>query len=389
MDKTSSRVLGLLEPLYDAALGQAADWSAFLERLTAAMEGDVGVLALIGTREPSAEFIAQCGVSEGMQRQYAERFVAIDPWPQAFMNSGMPLGRNGCSQDFVSMHDFARSEYYNEFWKENGNLFHTCGGFFGVDDKHIGLLATARSRRRRAFSPRHALLMDMVSPHVGRALQLRQRLAHAEEARRTLAGALDAIGDPVILLDATGRILAANSAADLELASGHAIAACGGRLVSASTPDDAMLQAAVRACAAATEGATASCPVPTALRTSRASIAITCFPLSMRRVEEACGLRTARVLVAITDPTRIMRGVAHLLRMLYGLTPTEALLAEGIAGGGDLDEIAERLRMSKGTARIHLRHVFLKTETRRQAQLVALVHRVLPVPFLGGRSGSA
>lgn len=382
MQKMSACALALLEPLYDAAFGQPADWTAFLERLRVAMEGDVGVLALIGTNEPSAEFVAQTGISADMQRQYAERFVAIDPWPAAFRGSGLPLGRNGCSQDFVSMRDFERSEYYNEFWRPNDDLFHTCGGFFGVDDAHIGMLATPRRRHRRPFSQQHAALMDLVSPHVGRALQLRQRLARAEAAKRDLETAFDAIGDALLVLDAAGRILSANRAADAELAGGRCVASRSGRLIAASTNDDAALQAAIRAAAAAAAGTALSCPSPVALRSSQASIAITCFPLPMRRAADTHAPSAARVLVAIGNPDKPPRGLAHLLRLVYGLTPTEALLAEGLAGGGDLDEVAQRLRMTKGTARIHLRHVFLKTDTRRQAQLVALIHRVAPIALM-------
>lgn len=380
MEKKSARALGLLEPLYDAALGVPADWTAFMEQLRIAMEGDVGVLALIGTNDPSAQFIAQSGISDDMQRQYAERFVAIDPWPAAFRDSGLALGRNGCSQDFVSMRDFERGEYYNEFWRPNGDLFHTCGGFFAVDDAHIGMLATPRSRRHRAFSREHAALMDLVSPHVGRALQLWQRLTRAEAAKRDLETAFDAIGDALLVLDAAGRILSANRAADAELAGGHCVASRSGRLIAVSTNEDAALQAAIRAAAAAIMGV--ACPSPVALRSSQTPIAITCFPLSMRHVADTHMPSAARVLVTISDPNKSLQGLAHLLRLVYGLTPTEALLAEGLAGGDDLDEVAQRLRMTKGTARIHLRHVFVKTDTRRQAQLVALIHRAAPVALM-------
>lgn len=384
MENMSTRALELLAPLYDAAFGQPADWAVFMDRLRLTMEGDVGVLALIGIREPSAEFIAQSGISEEMQRQYAERFVALDPWPAAFRDSGLSLGRNGCSQDFVSMRDFARSEYYNEFWRPNDDLFHTCGGFFAVDDAHVGMLATPRSRRRSAFSREHAALMDLVSPHVGRALQLRQRLAHAETAKRNLEAALDASGDALLVLDATGRILSANHAADAALASARCVTSRGGILTATSTRDDAKLQNAIRITAAATRGSSLSCPAPVAMHARQAAFTITCFPLSMRHIEDMRGLSTARVLVSMTAVDTAAPGVAHLLRLLFDLTPTEALLAEGLANGDDLDEVARRLRMTKGTARIHLRHVFLKTDTRRQAQLVALIHRAVPMPLLRG-----
>lgn len=382
MEETALRALGLLDALYAAALGQAEEWTTFLEHLRIAMNGDVGVLALIGTREPTAEFIAQSNVPESMQRDYAERFVAIDPWPAAFRASGLPLGRNGCSQNFVSMQEFARTEYYNEFWRPNGDLFHTCGGFFAVDEAHIGMLATPRSRRRRPFSSRHAALMDMVSPHVGRALQFRQRLARAESAQHDLETVLDTMGDGLLLLDATSRILLANHAADAELASRRCISSKSGHLSAVSPDGDAELQAAIRATAATSASVAIACPAPLALRIPGTTVVLTCFPIATQRIQSTRFPPGSRVLVTITGADKPARGLAHLLRALYHLTPTEALLVECLAEGDDLDTAAQRLHMTKGTARIHLRHVFLKTDTKRQAQLVALVHRIAPMAFL-------
>jgi DNA-binding CsgD family transcriptional regulator len=224
--------------------------------------------------------------------------------------------------------------------------------------------------------------MDLVAPHVGRALQLQQRITHVETAGRTLEAALDANGDALLVLNAAGRILSANRAADAELASGRCVATRSGRLIARCANDDAALQSAIRVTAAVTESVALSCPPSVAMRLRHGTIAITCFPLSMRHVEDTRTQSAARVLISISDASKRTQGLAHLLRFLYGLTPTEALLAEGLADGDDLEEIAQRLRMTKGTARIHLRHVFLKTSTRRQAQLVALILRAVPVALM-------
>jgi DNA-binding CsgD family transcriptional regulator len=58
------------------------------------------------------------------------------------------------------------------------------------------------------------------------------------------------------------------------------------------------------------------------------------------------------------------------------LRPAEAKLAALIASGISLEAAAERLGVARDTARNQLKAVFTKTDTHRQAELVALLARV-------------
>jgi DNA-binding CsgD family transcriptional regulator len=66
---------------------------------------------------------------------------------------------------------------------------------------------------------------------------------------------------------------------------------------------------------------------------------------------------------------------ATLLAGAFGLTPAEARLAAIIAVGGNPGRAAEELKITKATARNHLKAIFAKTGTRRQSELVALLSR--------------
>lgn len=80
---------------------------------------------------------------------------------------------------------------------------------------------------------------------------------------------------------------------------------------------------------------------------------------------------------------RLMRAQGWIetqLRTLFGLTRAEAQVGAALARGGCLAEIAAELGISVTTARTHVARIFLKTGTRQQSQLVALVAAVqLPV----------
>ena len=62
-----------------------------------------------------------------------------------------------------------------------------------------------------------------------------------------------------------------------------------------------------------------------------------------------------------------------LLRTLFGLTRAEIALTEKLANGQTLTEAAEAARISRETARTHLKSILRKTGTRRQSELTALL----------------
>ena len=87
-------------------------------------------------------------------------------------------------------------------------------------------------------------------------------------------------------------------------------------------------------------------------------------------------------LVLIIDPEDEPAPAAALLRRLYHLTEAEAEaeaeVAVHVMHGADLKQISDELSISLTTVRTHLQHVFDKTDTHRQAELVRLLLALSP-----------
>ncbi|TDM90188.1 LuxR family transcriptional regulator, partial [Lactobacillus crispatus] len=66
----------------------------------------------------------------------------------------------------------------------------------------------------------------------------------------------------------------------------------------------------------------------------------------------------------------------------FGFTPADAALAIDILAGNDLAASATRRQITRNTARGHPRHLFEKTGTRRQAELMRLL-LLCPQPIAG------
>jgi DNA-binding CsgD family transcriptional regulator len=67
-----------------------------------------------------------------------------------------------------------------------------------------------------------------------------------------------------------------------------------------------------------------------------------------------------------------------LLRCHFGLTPAEARLALHLVAGETLRSAEVKLSISYETARTHLKNIFNKTGTCRQAELLVVILTALP-----------
>jgi DNA-binding CsgD family transcriptional regulator len=85
-----------------------------------------------------------------------------------------------------------------------------------------------------------------------------------------------------------------------------------------------------------------------------------------------------RAILFITDPEEAAIVRRESLRQDFGLTPAEAGFTREVLKADGLQAAADRLGISLTTARTHLAHVFDKTGTRRQAELVRLILQSQP-----------
>lgn len=80
-----------------------------------------------------------------------------------------------------------------------------------------------------------------------------------------------------------------------------------------------------------------------------------------------------RATVVVIDPETDSATPAELLRRRFGLTAGETSVALMVLHGGGVKAIAEGLSVSPATVKTHLQHIFDKTGTHRQAELVRLL----------------
>ena len=98
----------------------------------------------------------------------------------------------------------------------------------------------------------------------------------------------------------------------------------------------------------------------------------------MAGLEEGHGTDGGSLVVITSLSPRALPG-SEMLQGLFDLTPAEARLAVGLAGGNKIGELARLFKVSQETIRSQIKQVFAKTRTRSQAELVGLLTRLPPL----------
>lgn len=195
--------------------------------------------------------------------------------------------------------------------------------------------------------------------------------ASHDAAVRSLA-ALEAMGHAVAVLDAAGLFLLANHAARVILESADGLS-MGSRGLRAQSPsEDAALRSLIhQALGPAQRPPGTGGLVRVSRPSSREAFVVTVAPLMGC---SACGqAQRPEILVLIRDPEREAAPTPEALRTLWGLTQAEARVCSELVRGLSVTGIAALLRVEVDTVRKHVKEVFGKTGTNRQAALTTLV----------------
>lgn len=228
------------------------------------------------------------------------------------------------------------------------------------------LLATLEARLRQVSRMRAKSTRELD--------HLRQGIHHlrseiSEHAFAAAKSALDLMAAGVVLLDNRGQPLLTNRAA-LRLNLDKPPLSGVPSLEGISDTSSQQLHQAVRRSLAANR---LSAESTDCLRLSRLGGRSDLMLFICSLANGAANADSPAVAVMLIDPNQRVQLPEPLLAELFGFTPTEATIATHLADGQRKEDIAELLGISATTVAFHLRNLFQKTDTRRQAELIAVI----------------
>jgi DNA-binding CsgD family transcriptional regulator len=267
-------------------------------------------------------------------------------------------------QDDYTPDELARDPYYQEFLRPFGFFWHANAALGAVRGNTIEL-SLKRRGEAGPFERADVAAFDAVLAELRGAATL--ALLSFEAETRGVTGFLSRTGDVVFELDRDGKVITHHGAS-----SGLPLDVVAGRLRSRDATIHQSVDGAVRQ-ATSRPGR----PAARVLRAGEREWLFQTLPVP----GTARDVFLAASALAIVSDLSVDRRSEELrllaLKEAFQLTRREAAIASLLCGGASMTEIAERLGLRRETARTHLKHVFHKTGVSRQAELVAIVSRLL------------
>lgn len=364
-------ILDAVGAIYDAALSPEL-WPAALSKVSHVC-GSSWTLCSITPLNPMAQ---------GTTFQNAEadpeiiarmaRFTTPENNPSVPRLLAAPLGSIIQREQHFSDAEWERTEIHNELYRPRG-LYAAIGTPL-IRSQYFVPFGVHRNRSRGGFERSHLMALSHIIPHMQRAIQMTLRLNTFAAHANAFEEAWDRLAFGLFVLDGSGRILWANRAGERTLAKNDGLSGYEGSLLAATNGANAKLRQMIGEAARTSDGDGlchgGAIMIPRHPPAQPLSLIVS--PLRDGRASRIVpgGAAVPAVLVYANDPDLNAKIPGTLLAQLYRLTERETKVAVLLLEGLDLHEIGERMAVSIHTVRTHLRHLFDKTNTRRQAELI-------------------
>jgi DNA-binding CsgD family transcriptional regulator len=275
---------------------------------------------------------------------------AVDKGPVGLIQSGQPLVALKARSEFDA--DFMRPHQMDDglFVRLTDGSMPTC------------FLVAAPKRTEPFDTAERVKLVSALVPHLQQALRTQSHLEDFAQGASDIARAVDSVRHGIAVVGPGSVVIHLNSAAERILKCGDGLRIRSGSVEASSASANTELRRSIVGALLEDEAS------------PRGGNSFLCRRPSGKRPY----VSVARALVVLVDPEQQLEPPARLLERVYGLTNAEADVALRVLRGDGLKPICEELSLSMATVKTHLQHVFDKTDTHRQAELVRLLLTIIP-----------
>lgn len=253
-------------------------------------------------------------------------------------------------------------------WNTPFGLTEHMSGIIRKDVLRVGALTVLRGD---PFGDEEKTKLRFLLPHVRRSVTIAQLIDNKTVEHNRFHEIIERLTAAVFLVDETGLIHHVNVAGKRALADGLLLRNRNGRLTSLHVSEQAALFAAVAA------GHSSSHAVSLTASDGTLRVA-TILPLQNGYRRDATGATKAAAAVFVDNPAGRFEYPGEMVAKLFKLTGAELQLLLGLLDGETLQSASDRLGVSLATAKTHLQHIFAKTGTARQTELVRKAALLMP-----------
>jgi DNA-binding CsgD family transcriptional regulator len=359
----------LVQDLYSAA-ADPSGWDRFLDSIKTEIGGTACAILVRDQRSGhSGQMALSTGIEERFLRAYGEYYSSINVVYEAALAMA-PNNYVGTLQHCIDVDVYRNSEIYNDYARPQ-NLFHQCAALVAREGSYAAALSIMRPESEGAYGEEQIRLLTALAPHMRQAFQLHNTLRSYENSAAGLATALDQSETAIFLLDGQRRLQRANAAGDKLIRDEDVLRLNGNFLEPLQTQISADFERFLSS-ACSTGAGKGLAPGGMMLLHRPSGSPLHC-KISPFYSESTFHEVSPAAILFIGDRDRIPASRNAALQDLYGLTATEARLANLLLEGLDVREAADQMGATFETARFHLKRVLAKTGTHRQTELIRLM----------------
>ena len=299
---------------------------------------------------------------------YEAHFHASDMYVKGAMKIGVGVPLLG--SEVVDDNKLLNSEYYAD-WLKHVGIFHLTGAMMAVDSGAIAGIGIHRAYGSTDYTVEDQHVVGLILPHLTRALQMYRKLSGLECQGQIGLAALEALSVGVMVVDAAGRLLFANTVAERLLQKGQGITVSHGHLRAQVTDRNLVLQHTIQEAVAGFSGRSSHTGMLVMPRRDALPLSLLVCPAPGDRLGND-RLKAAAIIFVNNPDDRITPTEASLIAQFH-LTPAEARLTAALLDGEHVDDYALPTGLSLHTVKTQLKHVFAKTGSTRQSDLIRIV----------------
>jgi DNA-binding CsgD family transcriptional regulator/PAS domain-containing protein len=372
VDTSSAQTEKLLDLIYDAATEHEL-WCHVLTRIADLTHSQGGILFGVSIAAQRVYFDFNGRMNEECKRAFQERHM-VNPWSSYMIHQ--PVGRLVASDEAVDIAELRASAFYDEVLRPQG-VEHSGMMALAARDDFRAAFNICRSAAEGPLSEEEKRTIEWLTPHMRRSMTLGFRLDSYRALQQAAFDVLDRLSDGVIVLDGGARVRFANAAARRYEADG--VFGFRRQISTCSPAHSQRLSAILRSASEGSAGGTMSLPHGP----DGHLLTLIVAPVQGKDSDRLgdSGIKEGAVLLFVIDPANRRSIPLGQLMDAYGLTRAEARVALTASLGTTVIESARLLGLSPNTLKTHLRRVFIKTATARQAELAGLIASVCAVRF--------
>jgi DNA-binding CsgD family transcriptional regulator/PAS domain-containing protein len=368
------RMSDLIGMIYDCSIDPER-WPQTLAEMCRAIECISGGILLLDLERSQHKFAYTYGLSSEWAKRYFDYSDDLTLfYRRAFSRDICPDGEPLLLSKLMERVGPRGQRIYDELTKPQG-VSEMMQTVVLRQARRLAVFGANRHASGGELTDTELEFVRMLVPHIRRTVAISDILDAKRIELHTLAATLDSFNAGILVVADQRRILHANGTAQDMLSKRETIAAVGGILSVRDPQADRALAHAIEL-ARADEANIGGNGIGVPLGGEKAAIAHV-LPLVRGDLRTRLAPQ-ATAAIFITEPTDSARQDVSAVAANFGLSPAEARMLDHLTCGESVSEAAVALRISAHTARTHLAHIFSKTGTSRQADLIALVNRIMP-----------